>query len=106
MVHNEKFKYRQSPVVSGVAACVTTLAATKMGVFNPGGVNLEPFQYLFTQRSRLLAFLANLSDQSLRYNQIKRRRQQIRLDTHIDQTRYRAGGVVGVEGAEHKVARQ
>ena len=47
---------------------------------------------------------AEPADQALRHHAFDRAGDQERLDAHVDQPRVGAGGVVGVQRAEHQVA--
>src|SRR5262249_54181979 len=93
-----------APPVPGVS---TLLAAhTLHGVDMLRTVRSDLPQHLDAQLDGLRAPAAHAAHESLREHAQQRRGQQVVLDTHLEQSRHRAGGVVRVQGREHQVAGQ
>ena len=97
---------RLSALVAGAVAVFAALAVIEVLARHVVGTQLQLHELLFAGSKLRLALGADFSDQALGDDAFNGRGDEERLQAQVQQSGDRAGGVVGVQGAEHQVARQ
>ena len=106
LIHHHQFMDAGSPLVAQHAAFIAAHALVERRGGNLRFRETALYQVFPIHPLRCLAMRTDGPDQSLRHDGFHRGGHEEGLDPHVDQTRERAGGVVGVKGAENQMTRQ
>ena len=101
VVEHHQLEDADAPVVAGVVAAVAALGP--IGLDRLRAAHAELGQLGGGRREGLAALGAEHADEPLREHGDQRRRDQVRLDAHVDEARDRGRRVVRVERREHQV---
>ena len=106
VVHHHQLKDAQQPLVALLLAVGAAAALHERGPLHHLGRDAGRLEFGVERLVRLLALRAVHADEPLGQHRDHAGGHEVGRHAHVDHPRHGAGGVVGVERAEHKMARE